>query len=889
MDNLALQVLSVTSLWLAITGWIANDRVVAQIVPDNTLPINSRVTSNGNTFIIDSGTVAGDNLFHSFAEFSIRTGTAGFFNNATNITNIISRVTGSSISNINGAIAANGSANLFLINPNGIVFGPNAQLNLGGSFIASTAKGIQLADGSIFSATNPIAPPLLTVNVPIGLQFGLNSAPIINQSVAGSLLTGNPRVGLETPGKTLVLAGGDLLFQGGNLTAFQGQVELGSLRSSGLVSLTPTATGLALGYQGIENFGTIELTGGAAVNASGLGGGAIRVRGGQVTLTEGSRLVAETFGNLNGRGIDIEAHQFKLQQGAFVSTSTFSSGVAGNINIRADRVEMTGTSPLETAGQLLTATFNPFNVSNGLFSLSLGSGASGNITIDTGQLIAQNGANVLTTTFINGAGGNLTLIVSELAEISNGSLLYTGTAGSANSGNLAIATNQLQVLNGTLIGTNPGSTSTGSGGNFTITANSVELRGTPAGAPLPNGLFTTTIGAGDAGDLTLVTSQLILADGSQISASSAAITARQLLVRDGAQISAATGSAGSAGNLNIKASEFLEVRGFATEVTPTVESVSFGVIGDGILPSAIEANTSGPGEAGDLRIETGRLIVREGAEIGVRGTASGAAGNLEVKANSIELDNQGALSAATLAGAGGNIRLEASNIILRHNSQITTNTGNTNGGNISIDTENLVAVPEEDSDISANSRDSLGGNITVNATGGIFGIQFRSQKTPLSDITATGGDPALSGNVTLNTPGVDPSSGLVKLPDTFTESSDRIIVGCAAAQGNSFTVTGRGGLPEDPTATIRGQTVWQDLQDFSSDSEGVNATFENTQGLSIDPQGDQTTRQSSAIVEATGWVMDEQGNITLVAALPKGATSAYPSKPPDCQQLSDRT
>ena len=143
----------------------------------------SKDDKHGNTAEITGGETRGDNLFHSFQDFSVKTGNEAFFNNADSISNIFSRVTGGNVSDIDGAIRANGSANLFLINPAGIIFGENAFLNVGGSFIGSTADSLLFPDDIEYSATNTDTAPVLTINAPIGLGFRDVPQPITNSSL----------------------------------------------------------------------------------------------------------------------------------------------------------------------------------------------------------------------------------------------------------------------------------------------------------------------------------------------------------------------------------------------------------------------------------------------------------------------------------------------------------------------------------------------------------------------------------------------------------------------------------------------------------------------------------------------------------------------------------
>ncbi|MDJ0536422.1 MAG: filamentous hemagglutinin N-terminal domain-containing protein [Xenococcaceae cyanobacterium MO_207.B15] len=215
------------STWRLLAGLIAcssliSPNAIAQIIPDNTLGDESSVVVpdveiNGvNSDRLEGGAVRGNNLFHSFQEFNIDAGRGAYFANPAAIENIFSRVTGVNPSEIFGTLGVLGNANLFLLNPNGIIFGENASLDLRGSFVGTTADSIVFPDGQEFSATNPGLPPLLTVNVeqPIGLKFEGESGIITN---AADLAVGSRQ--------TLSLSGNEVSTTG-NLTAPGGRVEV---------------------------------------------------------------------------------------------------------------------------------------------------------------------------------------------------------------------------------------------------------------------------------------------------------------------------------------------------------------------------------------------------------------------------------------------------------------------------------------------------------------------------------------------------------------------------------------------------------------------------------------------------------------------------------------
>ncbi|MFP4100685.1 filamentous hemagglutinin N-terminal domain-containing protein, partial [Coleofasciculus sp.] len=252
---------------LACGFFISFSPVSAQIVSDTTLPTQSQVRGCP-VCLIEGGTVRGVHLFHSFEEFSVQTGGEAFFNNALPIETIFSRVTGSKISDIDGLIRANGTVNIFLINPNGILFGQNAQLNIGGSFVASTANKFTFPDGSEFSATNPLAPPLLTMTITPGLQWG--TLPVGDITNRGNLEVES--------GQTLALSGNQVTSTG-SLTAPGGTITL--------TSRGDMITGFMRSFSSAGDGGIITLSAGGDITTEYLNSFSSRGNGGDITITAG--------------------------------------------------------------------------------------------------------------------------------------------------------------------------------------------------------------------------------------------------------------------------------------------------------------------------------------------------------------------------------------------------------------------------------------------------------------------------------------------------------------------------------------------------------------------------------------------------------------------------
>jgi large exoprotein involved in heme utilization and adhesion len=387
-------------------------------------------------------------------------------------------------------------------------------------------------------------------------------------------------------------------------------------------------------------------------------------------------------------------------------------------------------------------------------------------------------------------------------------------------------------------------------------------------------LAVETSSVGNAGNITFTTRQLTLKDGVDVSASTSGsgkagdigINAEVLTLNNGARFSTNTSSSGQAGDLTVNLKDRLALTGNGT----------------GLFASTTPGST---GNGGSIQIDPQRVLIQDGAAIAVNSQGRGTGGNIFLQADRLELRDRGSITAETASTQGGNITLDVRDLLLlRRDSLISATAGTAqsggDGGNITFKGNFVVAVPNENSDISANAFTGSGGRVNINAQG-LFGIQFRPQLTPLSDITASS-EFGVAGVVAIDTPNVDPNRGLVQLPVNLTDASRLIVQTCPtgnslAKQPNEFIITGRGGLPPTPSEAVNRDAIQVDL---------VTADAGDRPSVS-QQQSDQTpqpsTSSSAPIIEAQGLQVAADGTVFLVAATSNNPMDHFPDRLIHCR------
>jgi filamentous hemagglutinin family protein len=778
---------------------IASLPATAQVTTDGTT--STTVNTNGNNFEINDGDRAGGNLFHSFRDFSVGTGGEAFFNNANDIVNIFSRVTGGNISNIDGLLRANGSANLFLINPAGIIFGNNARLDIGGSFLGTSADSILFEDGE-FSATDLDNPPLLTINAPIGLSLRDNPGQIVNRSFVENEAGEN--VGLEVlPGNNLTLVGGNINFEAGEATASGGNIELGGLSEAGIITINPDGS---LSFPENVARADISLSNGADVDASGTGDGNVTVNARNLSLTAGE------FGSSFIRaGIRPESTSAEAQAG------DVTINVAENINLDDSRI----LNQVDTGGI----------------------GNSGNIIITTDSLEAINGGDVDASTFGQGdagvvnitATGNLTFDGENLGGNPSGVSSLVDTEAVGNAGGVTISTNNLTLTNGGRIG---GSTfGEGNAGAVNIRATGdITIDGEDStDAPTSGGIFST-VGNEAIGN-----------------AAGVEITAENLTLTNAGTINANTSGRGNAGQVTVNVNDTISIDGEDLEGFPSgiASQVISGAVGDSgrvIISTGnltltnggiISADTFSEGDAGVVNITATRDITADGENSG--GFVSGVTSFV----------NPGAV------GNSGGIIISTANLTLTNRGQVSASTfGEGDAGGVNI-TATEINIDGGDSDAFPSNISSL---VNSGATGNSEGVTISTANLTLTNGGIVAADTSSQGdagvvNITATrdiTADGENSGGFVSGVTSFVSPD---------AVGNSGGVTIS---TTNLTLTNRGQVSASTFGEGDAGGVNITATEINIDGGDSDafPSNISSLVNSGATGDSEG-VTISTGNLTL--------------------------
>jgi filamentous hemagglutinin family protein len=758
--------------------WIVTAQ--AQVITDGSL--GTQVNLSGANYVItqDLGTLQGTNLFHSFAQFSLDTGETATFSGDAGIQNIFSRVTGGQISTIDGVIRNTiPNADLYLMNPAGIVFNQNASLDLQGSFYATTADVIRFSDKNDFYA-NSSQNSILSTARPSAFGF-------LNNEIGKIAISGTKNI-ITPRSKNLNFIGGDLNIDNAVLFAGGGQIQLASIGASSEIKLQPdilsttildnltirdssitantnindTTTGSiyiraekftlqdstitnSTDSATLEKGGNIDIQGKnivfegstvASENTNQTRGGDILIQaqdnitlmqGSKQNVTSNSRIsIANSLGATGRAGqILITSKDVHIQDGSQLQSTTLDAGDAGEIDIVAKNVYLNGQNNVGSSSSILAATG-----ANRIVNTNTGKG--GSVSINTVNLTMNDGANINANTYSQGDAGNIYIYATEKITLEQES-----NAGIGNSISSAAVSNNT--------GENDGN-----GGNIFVTANDLLLA---------NGSFltTNTTGAGNAGDIEVTVKRNATITGISAQTDSGILSAAS---------SSSTG--GHAGNILLNVGNQLLMDDLAI----------------------IDVSTFSRGLGGDIKIIAGDMLMQNEAYIGAASASSGNTGdiNILITHDNLEMYNQSYITTSATYADGGNINVSMPNYVyVSENSQITTSieSGVGGGGNIDLDAEFTLLGGGQ---ILAQAYGGPGGNIDI-VTTSIYNLT----KQPIEQAISASSQLGVDGVVTVRSPDSDTDEGVLILNGDFLQA-DRLLRSLCDTKrnkANSFVVTGQ--------------------------------------------------------------------------------------------------
>jgi len=841
-------------LGATITGgmWLVTPahKALAQAPPISSSGLETQVSGSiavgGEThFYITGGTRPGEgtNLFHSFGNFNVPHNTIANFRNDSGLatTNILGRVTGGNVSNIFGSIQTTdfGSANLFLMNPAGFLFGPNATVHIGGMATFTSADYLKLEDGARFNAIPNTTADALLGTSPIATFGFLGSNPGAIQ-VQGSHLEVQPEKGISLVGGHITIESGMLdngTLQRAHLSAPNGQIQLASTASPGEFDrlLLPLSNVNGISFQ---SFGSTTFAPDSTVNVGGLN--TVSIRDNQFVLRVNDAVLTTAV----NAGLK---DTISLNNQSNITSSTSSAGNAGDILLKAGTVNLmhsnlfTSTEGKGNAGSILLKSTalqaeSSLISSQAIAPLGLSGGNGGTIELTIGQTARLSNTSIDSQTTTNGDAGNifvtadsLTLATSQLTTGTTPDYLQTGFTG-GKAGNIEVNVNSLTMKDGLIV--SQSSFSAGSAGTVAIKASeSIAVSGTDI---LPFAVSTLTEGSprfcpgatcGNGGTIAMVSPTIAL-NGVGLNSTTTGmgnagnilVNAKNLAITNGAQITASAEGpvvTGAGGTVTIQG------------LTSPAQSVLINGVDSGIF-----TKTEGTGVGGTINLSARTLTIQNGGTVsagtlGIISTATGGsiiitatdqismnngasitatssnpndfsaggkanAGNLKINAGrQLDIQNASITTEATHA-SGGNIDIKANDMIRVVNSPISSSVQggpSTAGGNITIDPN---AVVLQNARILANAQDGNGGNITITTP------MFLADSTSLVDASSQFG---LSGAVTIQSPNAPASGKIQPLSNRPLQIAALLTQPCAAVAGgqfSSFTVAGRDSLPLEP-------------------------------------------------------------------------------------------
>ena len=833
---------------------ISEAQVISNITSDGSLPTPTEVNQVGNTFNIDGGTVVGTNQFQSLATFTVGTGDIASFNGPSGIANILSRITGGQQSVVDGNIRTTiPGANLYLLNPFGVLFGENASLDIGnsvgqpGSFYASTADVVYLSDGvGQFFTTLGEADVLTTASV---AEFGFltdNPAPI---DVQGSgLAVGIDTTDPENPqGKTLALIGGDITISGDpnfvnfiQLSAPSGNVKLASLSGPGTVVDSVSGTTFQINAQ--ENQGQVTVSDFAGVSASGDfvegdgSGGTVYIRGGQLVVENFfANITADTQYGVDGAevGIDIDVTKDVLvRNNGVIGTMSNDTGQSGDVNINARNVDVTGGSFIFTTGngggqpgdinvtaseEISVSGDDGFGSFSTIQSQASFIGDTGAITLSGSSATIDDQGIVQTFAIFEGNAGDITLDMSQDVNVTGGGVIESRASGIGTTGNITITAGDTVTISGQFDDFNPSRVS-----NINDFAD----------------------GGGENGDISIFGRAIILSDNAKIENENDAglfggkiefSASESLMVSNNAQIrriggsSEETGVELSAPTITFDQGNLLSrtrVERDAGNTTMSGATLNF------LNGSTITSDTlSESGQGGDITINASdSVFISEGSTIrsNSESPATGSGGQVSVNAvNTVSISgaNSGLLTETSGLGNGGAVNVQGKQVQLSNGATISANSTSTeanagNSGGVTIAATDTFQ--SDNSTVSTSAQEGQGGNIEITAG---QNVELMNDSTVLAESFGPGN----SGTVTMTA-----------MEGNFQSDNSRVSTTAQEAEGGAIIIAAGQNVDLMNTSTVLAESSGPGEEARGGDitiTAGENLQLTNDTTISAESSG----------------------------------------------------